>query len=266
MSPGGFVRNFLFFITFTFSLTSSHLASKEVITLWSYYDYPPFVTGMADKKGLSFDFVEMLNLFNADQDYQYTLEITPRKRLDSYLKSGRKGAVLWVNPVFFADVKRQKYRWTKALLQDEQSFISRSKTPFIFENAQSLMKPGFVLGGIRGHLYGGIQDEIDAGKIIRSDVSYVKQNIGMLLKNRVDSFLIPFTTMKYYEKEMKLSHKIYYSPKPLNSYTRHILISHDDKVYGALNKVVNQLEKDDYWMALLAQYGLDMPLKSVTDY
>jgi hypothetical protein len=44
------------------------------------------------------------------------------------------------------------------------------------------------------------------------------------------------------------------------------LISRDDKVYGALNKVVNQLEKDYYWMALLAQYGLDMPLKSVTDY
>lgn len=260
------MRKFLFVITFVFSLTSSHLASKEVITLWSYYDYPPFVTEMADKKGLSFDFVEMLNLFNSDQDYQYTLEVTPRKRLDSYLKSGRQGAVLWVNPIFFADVQRQKYRWTEQLLQDEQSFISRSKTPFIFEDAKSLMQPGFVLGGIRGHLYGGIQAEIDAGKIIRSDVSYIKQNIGMLLKNRVDCFLIPFTTMKYYEKEMKLSRKIYYSPKPLNSYSRHILVNHNNKVYSALNRVVNQLEKDDYWMALLAQYGLSIPQKNTTDY
>jgi len=260
------VRNLILVITFVFSFFSSHLVSKEVITLWSYYDYPPFVTGMADNKGLSFDFVEMLNLFNPDQDYQYKLEIIPRKRLDSYLKNGRKGAVLWVNPVFFADVKRQKYRWTEQLLQDEQSFISSSKTPFIFEGAESLMQPGFVLGGIRGHLYGGMQGEIDAGKIIRSDVSNVKQNIGMLLKNRVDSFLIPFTTMKFYEKEMKLGRKIYYSPNPLNSYTRHILVNHDAKVYGALSKVVNQLEQDEYWMALLMQYGLNLPLGSSTDY
>jgi len=260
------VRNVILVITFVFSLFSSHLACKEVITLWSYYDYPPFVTAMSDKKGLSFDFVEMLNLFNPDKGYDYQLEIIPRKRLDSYLKSGRRGAVLWVNPVFFADVKRQKYRWTGPLLQDEQSFISSSKTPFIFDGVESLMQPGFVLGGIRGHLYGGIQDEINAGKIIRSDVSNVKQNIGMLLKNRVDSFLIPFTTMKFYEKEMKLGRKIYYSPNPLNSYTRHILVNHDAKVYGALNKRVNQLEQDENWMALLTQYGLNLPLESRTDY
>mgnify|MGYP005994053641 CR=1 FL=1 len=195
---------------------------------------------MADKRGLSFDFVEMLNLFSNNKNYQYELEIVPRKRLDSYLDNGQKGAVLWVNPIFFADQNQQKYRWTERLLEDEQSFISSSKTPFI--------------------------DEIDAGKIIRSDVSYVKQNIGMLLKNRVDSFLIPFTTMKYYEKEMKLSRKIYYSPKPLNSYTRHILVNHDQGVYGALNKVVNQLSQDDYWVALLEQYGLDVPLDKQTDY
>ena len=260
------MRSFVFVVSLVFASFSSHLASKEVITLWRYYDYPPFVTAMADKKGLSFDFVEMLNLFQLEQDYQYKLEIVPRKRLDSYLKNGHKGAVLWVNPVFFADTNREKYRWTERLLEDEQSFISRSKTPFIFDGPESLMQPGFVLGGIRGHLYGGIQDEIDAGKITRSDVSYVKQNIGMLLKNRVDSFLIPFTTMKYYEKEMKLSHKIYYSPTPLNSYSRHILVNHDPKVYSAVTKVVNQLEKDDYWAALLDQYGLNLPSGKEMDF
>lgn len=260
------MRNFVLAFLLSFSLASSHLTGKEIVTLWSYYDYPPFVTSMADKKGLSFDFVEMLNLFSNNKNFQYELEIVPRKRLDSYLKNGQRGAVLWVSPIFFADNKRQKYRWTKPLLEDEQSFVSSSKAPFIFENAQSLMKPGFVLGGIRGHLYSNIQAEIDAGKIIRSDVSYVKQNIGMLLKNRVDTFLIPFTTMKYYEKEMKLSHKIYYSPTPLNTYSRHILVNHDDKVFTSLSGVVNQLDKDDYWLALLAQYGLTLPQGEAFQY
>jgi polar amino acid transport system substrate-binding protein len=233
--------------------------AKEVVTLWSYYDYPPFVISMSDQKGLNFDFVEMLNLFETDSPYEYKLKMVPRKRLDTYLKSNQKGAVLWVNPMFFADNNREKYAWTKRLLEDEQSFVSRSQTPFIYKGPESLMAPGFVLGGVRGHLYGGIQKEIDTGKIVRSDVSNAKQNIGMLLKNRVSTFLIPLSTMKYFEKEMKLSHKIYYSPKPLSAYTRHILVNHDDAVFNALAKVVNKIDQDEYWKTLLDQYGLSLP-------
>jgi len=266
----------LFFSFFSSFLVSSPLVgslladgasleSKKVVTLWSYYDHPPFVTSAADKKGLSYDFVEMLNLFSENQTFQYRLEVVPRKRLDSYLEQGKKGAVLWVSPLFFADPKQEKYRWTGALLKDEQSFISNSKSPFIFDGPESLMQPGFVLGGLRGHIYNGIQEEIDAGKIMRSDVSYVKQNIGMLLKNRVDCFLIPYTTMKYFEKEMKLSNKVYYSPNPLNTYRRHIMVRHNSQVFHALDNVVKQLEQDDYWTALLDQYGLSLSTAN-TDY
>lgn len=168
--------------------------------------------------------------------------------------------------MFFSDIKREKYRWTDRVLEDEQSFVSRAKTPFIYNGAESLMKPDFILGGIRGHLYGGIQAEIDAGKIVRSDVSNAKQNIGMLLKDRVSTFLIPLTTMKFFELEMKLTHKIYYSPEPLNSYTRHILINHDEKVYDTLSKIVNKLDKDEYWKTLLDQYGLILPTGKQTDF
>lgn len=235
--------------------------SKDVVTLWSYYDYPPFVISMADKKGLSFDFVEMLNLFEVDSPYQYELKIVPRKRLDAYLASDEKGAVLWVNPIFFADQKREKFAWTEKVLEDEQSFISRARTPFIYTGPESLMTPNFVLGGIRGHLYGGIQDLIDDGKIVRKDVNNARQNIGMLLKDRINTFLIPLSSMKYYEKDMKLSHKIYYSPKPLKSYTRHILVNHDEAVFTTLSDIVNNLGQDEYWKTLLDQYGLSLPGK-----
>lgn len=246
------------------SIFSSVLQSKEVVTLWSYYDYPPFVISASDKRGLNYDFVEMLNLFEADSPYQYELKIIPRKRLDSYLNEGVKGAVLWVNPIFFADIKREKYDWTPRLLEDEQAFVSRVRTPFIYNGPESLMAQGFVLGGIRGHLYGGIQKEIDAGKIKRKDVVNAKQNIGMLLKDRVSSFLIPLSTMKYYEKEMKLSHKVYYSPNPLKTYTRHILVNHDEKVFNTLTQVVKNLSEDEYWKTLLDQYGLSLPTGKTT--
>jgi len=240
-------------------LFSTLIKSKEIVTLWSYYDYPPFVISLSDQKGLNYDFVEMLNLFELDSPYEYELKMVPRKRLDSYLSMDQKGAVLWVNPLFFADLKREKFAWTNRVLEDEQSFISRAKTPFIYKGPESLMTPGFILGGVRGHLYGAIQKEIDAGNIVRSDVSNAKQNIGMLLKDRVNSFLIPLSTMKYFEKEMKLTHKIYYSPTPLNRYTRHILINHNEDVYNALSKVVDKLDQDEYWKTLLDQYGLSLP-------
>ena len=247
------------FVLLTSLLMSAQVKSKDVVTLWSYYDYPPFVISVADKKGLNFDFVEMLNLFEIDSPYEYVLKMVPRKRLDAYLKTNEKGAVLWVNPIFFADVKQEKYDWTNRVLEDEQSFVSSAKTPFIYSGPESLMAPGFVLGGISGHLYGGIQKEIDAGKIVRSDVSNARQNIGMLLKGRVSSFLIPLSTMKYYEKDMKLSHKIYYSPTPLKAYTRHILVNHNEKVFQTLSTIVDKLDQDEYWKTLLDQYGLSLP-------
>jgi len=247
-------------------LFSSPLLAKQEVRLWSYYEFPPFVISSAEKVGLSYDFVEMMNLFEDNEQYEFVLEILPRKRLDAYLSKGKKGAVLWVNPLFFNDLKKEKYFWTKRLLEDEQSFVSRAKDPFIFKGPKSLMNPGFVLGGMRGHIYGGIQNEIDQGLIIRTDVDKEKQNIGMLLKKRVNVFLIPYTAMKYYEKRMNLYGKIFYSPKPLNTYSRSIMVSHDRAVYDFLSKVVDESNKDEYWKALLDQYNLKLPTGKDMDF
>ena len=245
-------------LALTVLIISCPLQAKEKVIVWSYYEFPPFVTSVTDHHGLSFDFVEMLNLFVDNNNYEFVLKLVPRKRLDTYLANNNKGIVLWVNPLFFNDAKKIRYHWTNSLLADEQSFISRLKDPFIFKGAISLMKPGFVLGGIRGHFYKGIQDEIDSGLIKRNDVNHEKQNIGMLLTNRVDTFLIPYTAMKYYEKEMKLSDKIYYSPKPLISFTRSIMVNHNLEVFNFLSQTVDSLAKNEYWKALLHQYNLQL--------
>lgn len=249
------------------SLALSPLATaKQVVKLWSYYEFPPFVISVAEKKGLTYDFVEMLNLFEGTGEYQFEVEILPRKRLNAYLDSPKKGAVLWVNPLFFGDLKRKRYLWTNAILEDEQAFISRVQTPFLYTGPKSLMKPNFVLGGMRGHVYGGIQKQIDEGKIIRSDVDKEKQNIGMLLKKRVNTFLIPRSAMKFYEQQLNLSGKIYYSPKPLISFTRNILVKHDIEVFDFLSEIVDNFKQDDYWQALLDQYGLSLPTGKKTDF
>lgn len=247
-------------------LWSCPLLAKEEVKLWSYYEFPPFVISTVEKIGLSYDFVEMINLFEENDKYEFVLEILPRKRLNAYLRKGKKGAVLWVNPLFFDDIERTKYNWTNRLLEDEQSFVSRAKTPFIFKGPKSLMKPDFILGGMRGHVYGGIQKQIDLGLITRTDVDKEKQNIGMLLKNRINAFLIPYTAMKYFEKKMNLYGKIFYSPKPLFTFSRNIMVGHDQAVYDFLSKVVDESITDDYWKALLDQYNLKLPTGKKMDF
>ncbi|OUR66073.1 hypothetical protein A9Q77_11555, partial [Marinomonas sp. 42_23_T18] len=140
-------------LTLMVLLLSCPLLAKEKVTVWSYYEFPPFVTNLLGETGLSFDFVEMLNLFEDNNQYEFELKIVPRKRLDNYLANDRTGIVLWVNPIFFGDINKTRYSWTQAVLKDEQSFISRASDPFIFKGAKSLMTPGFVLGGVRGHVY-----------------------------------------------------------------------------------------------------------------
>jgi len=245
-------------LTLMVLLLSCPLLAKEKVTVWSYYEFPPFVTNLLGETGLSFDFVEMLNLFEDNNQYEFELKIVPRKRLDNYLANDRTGIVLWVSPIFFGDINKTRYSWTQAVLKDEQSFISSASDPFIFKGAKSLMTPGFVLGGVRGHVYKGIQKEIDNGLIKRNDVNREKQNIGMLLSNRVNTFLIPYTAMRYYEKTMKLSGKIYYSPKPLNAYTRNILVNHNATVLKFLSQTVNELPRNEYWKVLLHQYNLKL--------
>jgi len=255
-----------FLLTLIVLLLSCPLLAKEKVTVWSYYEFPPFVTSLLGKTGLSFDFVEMLNLFEDNDRYEFELKIVPRKRLDNYLANGNAGVVLWVNPLFFNDANKTRYSWTNRVLEDEQSFISRASDPFIFKDAKSLMQPGFILGGIRGHMYAGIQDEIDGGLIKRNDVNQEKQNIGMLLTDRVNTFLIPYTAMRYYEKTMKLSGKIYYSPKPLNSYTRNILVNHNAVVFKFLSETVDELPRNEYWKVLLHQYNLKLATDKKTDF
>lgn len=260
-------RLFIFCLFFSVSLFfSSYSHAKQVIKLWSYYEFPPFVISVAEKRGLTYDFVEMLNLFEDTGQYVFEVEILPRKRLNAYLESTKKGAVLWVNPLFFGDLQKKRYLWTDTILEDEQSFVSRVQTPFLFTGPESLMKPNFVLGGMRGHVYGGIQKQIDEGKIIRSDVDKEKQNIGMLLKRRVNTFLIPRSAMLFYEQQLNLTGKIYYSPQPLISFTRNILVKHDIEVFEFLSQIVDNFDQDDYWKALLDQYGLSLPTGKKTDF
>lgn len=240
-------------------LNSPFAQAKTEVTVWTYYDFPPFITSKADKKGLSYDFVSLLNL-HEEFNYHFKVKYVPRKRLDRLLNSGDTGIVLWVSPIFFADATQQKYLWTPSLLSDQQEFVSLKNNPVTYDGTPESLQ-GYIIGGVMGHRYKGIEEQMRSGLLIRKDVIRERQNIGKLLANRIDVFLIPNTLMAYYSKEMKLESKIFYSPTPLSRYSRHVMVPKNlPHVYKALNTIVKGLNQNGYWKALGEQYGLSKNL------
>ncbi len=243
-------------LLFILSLHTSLSNAKERIVAWTYYDFPPFIISEADKKGLSYDFVSLLNQ-HEEFGYRFKLKYLPRKRLNKLLGEGRKGIVLWVNPIFFEDTSKTKYLWTTSLLSDQQDLISLKSKPVIYDGTPKSLK-GYTIGGVLGHRYKGLEEAIQNGLLTRKNVNREKQNIGKLLAKRIDVFLIPNTSMAYYDKEMKLTNKIYYSPIPLNKYNRHIMVQKEmTEVHKALNTIIKDLPNNGFWEALGEQYGLE---------
>lgn len=200
----------------------SAVAEPKIIHFWSYYNFPPFIQSLNPGQGLSFEFAELLSNPHK-KSFNYAVEWVPRKRIDRMLEKKNEGIILWVNPVFFDDIKREKYFWTEPLLRDQQDFISLPAVSYEFDGSPDSLK-GLLLGGIYGHRYFGIQAAIDAGEIQRHDVTSELQNIKKVLSGRIDVTTLPHSTMKFYEQKLKLTGKIHYSKKPLNTYSRHILI------------------------------------------
>jgi polar amino acid transport system substrate-binding protein len=232
----------------------------KIIKLWTYYDYPPFITDIAAKRGLTYDFADFLGKHPKNKGrYQFDVQILPRKRIDTYLMEGKQGIVVWTNPLFFDDQAKLKYRWTTALWSDSQDVISLVEKPVEYSGAASSLF-GLRIGGVLGHNYIGIQKEMDEKLILRNDVLRDEVNIQHLLHKWIDALLIARSTMNIYEKELRLKGKIHYSKIPLNRYTRHLLLqrSLEEDLYVFLQQVIDSgsLPEKKSWQMLLQKYEI----------
>ena len=237
------------------ALASSREAiAAEPIVTWTYHDFPPFIIDAKKSEGLTFDLVDMLNRRFSGK-YAFNLIILPKKRLDSYLQDGEKGIVLWAPSLAFGGVGNPPYAWTSALLEDRQDFLSLKKKPVDYDGKASSLFP-YKLGGILGHNYFGIQDEINKGEIKREDASSDWANIQKLLAERVDFISIAHSSANYYVGAKNLT-GIHFSNMPLNSYTRNILLqSGMSGAQQALNGFIEKLPNDKEWKGLLAKYSI----------
>lgn len=180
------------------------VAGTETISVYSYHNHPPFVTG--PDSGLTFDLVKELNR-KAKGKAKFKVKIVPRSRLNHNLKGWINGScpdkgckqnwvVPWVNPKWgFIKGGRDNYLWHE-LFVDSNVIISRRNDDLDYTGPQSLK--GRVLAGMRGHRYVGIDDLVQSGDIQRIDGNYERDNIIKLLHSRADATLLPESTINYF--------------------------------------------------------------------
>ena len=229
---------------------------REVVQVWSYYESLPFKTNEAGE-GLSQDFVDLLNQFNV---FHFKLEVIPRVRLNYYLSQNHAGIVPFVNWQWMGKQSKQNYLWSTPLLHDRNEILSSIKSPIQYSGPLSLEGKSFA--AIRGRKYAGLDTLMTQNKIQRQLV-YNEGSVLMLLHSgRVQTSSMARTLLMPHIKKHQLQGKIFISDTPLFSFTRHIMTSKSlPKVHGFIEGVVEGLDQNTQWKAILKKYGLQHKYK-----
>jgi len=234
-------------------LFSANTFANKPVTAWTYYNFPPYITG--DGKGLAHEFIKLLN-DHAQGKYIFQLKVYPRKRLNSLLSFGKQGLVLFVHWSFMQEKDQSKYLWGPILMHDRNEIVSLSSRRISYDGtAQSLS--GLRFGGVLGRNYDAFLEKAMAqGEIHRSDTNTEKQNIQKLLRERIDVTTMPQVVLQHLIKNMNIAGKLYVSPQPRNIFTRHILATKQLKQeHEFLSKFVQGLSSNAQWQEFLNQYG-----------
>lgn len=234
-------------------LFSGNSLAKKSVTAWTYYNFPPYITG--NGKGLAHEFIRILNDY-AQDEYIFQLKVYPRKRLDAVLNRGKQGIVLFVHWSFMSDMEQSKYLWGPILMNDQNEIVSQFNRKINYDGTAGSLK-GLRFGGVLGRKYDVFLEEaMEKGEINRMDTNGEKQNIQKLLLGRIDVTTIPQVVLKYFVKNMEIERKLYVSPQPRNIFTRHILVTKElEAEHKFLAKFVQGLSKNIEWQKVLNQYG-----------
>lgn len=227
-------------------------ASIQKITVWNYYNIPPFV--IDKKKGFAKDFVELLNKYSKGK-YQFILSNIPRKRLNVYLENNHQGIVLFVNPIWMGKNANTKYLWTQSFLSDQNEIISSVSNKIYFKTPEELKNLTFV--AIRGRKYKGFEDLLKKEEIKKFIVEKESQSLLLISLNRADVTSQPRTIVKPLIRELNLENKIFLSPTPLFKFSRHIMITRPQyKLHEFLSYFTEDLKNKKEWLTILKKYNL----------
>ncbi|WOE65982.1 ABC transporter substrate-binding protein [Aeromonas allosaccharophila] len=226
-------------------------ALGETIRLYDYHQHPPFNTG--GEAGLSHELVKYLNE-KLEGEPRIELWLVNRARLALEMSDPDfDGLVVWVNPAWVGDPQRERYLWTFPVMRDTNELISSIDKPITYRGPDSLK--GLVFGGVEGYRYQGIDEAAAGGELVRHDAKKVKINLDLLVRGRIDVTLVPGSALAFFTHVPAYEGKLFVSPFPQSSYTRHILVPRSRAdLHARLNDIAEQMDRDPRWHQVLESY------------
>jgi len=221
------------------------------IRLYDYHQHPPFNTG--GEAGLSHELVKYLNE-KLGGEPKIELWLVNRARLALEMSDPDfDGLVVWVNPAWVGDPQRERYLWTFPVMRDTNELISSIDKPITYRGPDSLK--GLVFGGVEGYRYQGIDEAAAGGELVRHDAKKVKINLDLLVRGRIDVTLVPGSALAFFTHVPAYEGKLFVSPFPQSSYTRHILVPRSRAdLHARLNDIAEQMDRDPRWHQVLESY------------
>ncbi|MFQ2024894.1 substrate-binding periplasmic protein [Aeromonas veronii] len=226
-------------------------ALGETIRLYDYHQHPPFNTGV--DAGLSRELVKYLNE-KLGGEPRIELWLVNRARLALEMSDPAfNGLVAWVNPAWMGDPHRERYLWSFPIMRDTNELISNSEHPITYRGPDSLK--GLVFGGVEGYRYQGIDDAASRGELVRQDAKKVKTNLELLVRRRIDVTMVSGSSLSFFIDSEHYRGKLFISPFPQSSYTRHILLPKSrPELHATLNDIAEQMDRDPRWHKVLESY------------
>ncbi|OUR72341.1 hypothetical protein A9Q76_04050 [Arcobacter sp. 31_11_sub10_T18] len=239
-----------FILFFNASLFSQECEVLRVGGISGWYPVNYMDEGTNKPKGIAYDFVKVIGK-------KLNLEVKvyssyPWKRMLKYVKIGKLDLV---TALYWTREREKIYSYTEPYLVNEaRVFVLKSKK-FKLEKYEDLI-------GLRGHTpfggtYGDKFDSFAKTNLNLTHASTKKQHVLLLMKERVDYFILDFQDGMIYLKQNGLENKIIALDYPISTTGVHFAFSKQSpclKLLDSINQIIIDSKSDGTLDSIIHKY------------
>jgi polar amino acid transport system substrate-binding protein len=191
----------------------------EIVPIYTYHNGGPFIT---DKQlGLTYELADYLNT-EAEGKWVFPVIKQARLRFNRDVKTADIGIVPWVKPAWLKKLSLSHDLWSLPYFKDANVIISRMDNKIEYTAPASLF--GHTIAKVKGAVQVGIDPYIKSGQIKVVNSTGFEGHIRMLNGGRADFVSTSLNIAKYTIARLNLESNLYISMRPIDLYTRHIMV------------------------------------------
>ncbi|MDF2177343.1 transporter substrate-binding domain-containing protein [Aliiglaciecola sp. CAU 1673] len=219
--------------------------------VYSYHAVAPFYMP-EESLDLSRAWVAAFN--NWQQEVKLELVNIERPALNAIVESEQPFLILWANPLWF-QFRDPDLQASDSVFWDADVWISRNDAPVRYREPENLI--GKTIGARKGFYYKGVNELVNAGKVMRVDTDSDEHSLSLLQKGKVETFVMPRSSLLYWQAYNVMPDNLHVAQAPHDAYTRHVLLSADNaKLLPLFNRFIRMLREDADWQKKLEFWGV----------